>query len=207
MGFLPRWTGHRQERPKGARMDNRDPVSDFADKIRRIRFDPARQAGAMAAVLVPVILHAIPTLLFTRRGLHLSRHPGQVCFPGGMREPTDADLFDTALRETQEETGISPGLVSVLGSLNPVETLLGQTIFPVVGLLGEGFQSVANAEVAEIFEVPLPFFFDPANRQPSPRIEGKRMLQYCIYCYKNHRIEGATGRQIGRGSTGRRFRG
>src|SRR2546423_784250 len=74
-----------------------------------------------AAVLVPVVEGPEPSIVFTKRTEHLSRHPGEISFPGGMRHAEDPDLLSTALRETEEELGLSPDRVEVLGTLEPLE--------------------------------------------------------------------------------------
>jgi 8-oxo-dGTP pyrophosphatase MutT (NUDIX family) len=146
-----------------------------------------------AAVLVPVVRRTDPTVLFTMRTENLARHAGQVSFPGGRLHHDDASLVITALRETREETGIDPELVDVAGFLDPYETGTGFAILPVVGLLEEGFSLRPNPqEVAEIFEVPLAFFLDPANcERESGEWRGRTRMFYA-FRYKQHYIWGAT---------------
>jgi 8-oxo-dGTP pyrophosphatase MutT (NUDIX family) len=157
-------------------------------------FEPAAPRElAPAAVLVPVVRRADPTVLFTRRTEHLARHAGQVSFPGGRLHQDDASLVVTALRETREETGIDPELVDVAGFLDPYETGTGFAILPVVGILEEGFSLRPNPqEVAEIFEVPLAFFLDPANCERGTGEWQGRMREYYAFRYKHHYIWGAT---------------
>lgn len=148
---------------------------------------------APAAVLLPIIRRADPTVLFTRRTAHLARHAGQVSFPGGRLHKDDSSLAATALRETQEETGIIASFVSVAGFLDAYETGTGFAILPVVGLLTEGFSLVPNPqEVAEIFEVPLAFLLDARNceRRSGEWREEKR--EYYAFSFKQHSIWGAT---------------
>ncbi len=146
-----------------------------------------------AAVLIPIIRRAEPTILFTRRTPHLARHAGQVSFPGGRVDKSDVSLTETALRETHEETGISREFVSIAGFLESYETGTGFAIVPVVGMLAEGFQLVPDpGEVDEVFEVPLSFLFDPANRQrKSAEWQGRRR-EFYAYTYGRHYIWGAT---------------
>lgn len=127
---------------------------------------PGQAEPVAAAVLIPVIARPEPTLLFTQRTPHLSRHSGQISFPGGRRELGDLSPVETALRETQEETGIAPSLVSIAGFLPRYITGTGFDIAPVVGVVAPDFMAVPDPrEVAEIFEVKLSFFLDPANAQ------------------------------------------
>ena len=148
---------------------------------------------APAAVLLPIVQRDQPTVLFTRRTEHLSRHAGQVSFPGGRAQDDDKSLLDTALRETHEEIGVTRDFISVAGFLDPYETGTGYAILPVVGLLKKGFAVVPEVnEVAEIFEVPLAFLLDPANREKrSGEWQGKRRDFYAFE-YDGHYIWGAT---------------
>lgn len=148
---------------------------------------------APAAVLLPIIAREEPTILFTRRTPHLSRHAGQVSFPGGRLHESDPSLTETALRETQEETGIAPHFVTVAGFLDCYETGTGFAILPVVGLLREGFLLAPDTnEVEEAFEVPLAFLLDPANRERrSAEWQGRRR-EFYAFAYGPHNIWGAT---------------
>lgn len=151
------------------------------------------RALAPAAVLMPIVQRDEPTILFTRRTEHLARHAGQVSFPGGRAQDDDRTLVDTALRETHEEIGVASDFVSVAGFLDPYETGTGYAILPVVGLLRKGFAIVPEAnEVAEIFEVPLTFLLDPANRQKRAGEWQGRRREFYAFEYGGHYIWGAT---------------
>jgi 8-oxo-dGTP pyrophosphatase MutT (NUDIX family) len=148
---------------------------------------------APAAVLLPIVQRDEPTILFTRRTEHLSRHAGQVSFPGGRAQDDDRTLVDTALRETHEEIGVTSDFVSVAGFLDAYETGTGYAILPVVGLLKQGFAVVPEVnEVAEIFEVPLAFLLDPANRQIRFGEWQGRRREFYAFEYGGHYIWGAT---------------
>jgi 8-oxo-dGTP pyrophosphatase MutT (NUDIX family) len=120
-----------------------------------------------ASVLVPLVarddgLH----VLLTRRTDHLTDHAGQISFPGGRADPGDVDVVDTALREAQEEVGLPRERVQVLGPLNTYSTVSSYVVTPIVGLIEPPFQLALDAfEVAEAFEVPLPFLMTPAHHQ------------------------------------------
>ena len=149
--------------------------------------------GTPAAVLIPVIAVADPVLLFTRRTETLARHSGQVSFPGGRVEPDDASPLATALRETAEETGIAGAHVHVVGYLPRYRTGTGFDIQPVVGVLQPGFILKPDpAEVAAVFEVPLAFFVDPANRKRASREWNGHVRSFYTYTYDGHEIWGAT---------------
>jgi 8-oxo-dGTP pyrophosphatase MutT (NUDIX family) len=146
-----------------------------------------------AAVLIPIIARAEPTVLFTRRTEHLSRHAGQVSFPGGRVNTDDRSLVETALRETHEEIGVTEEYISVAGFLDAHETGTGYAILPVVGILREGFTVVPEVnEVAEIFEVPLGFLLDPANHELRSAVWQGRKRDFYAFTYNGHYIWGAT---------------
>jgi len=146
-----------------------------------------------AAVLMPIVARKEPSVLFTQRTPHLSRHAGQVSFPGGRVQDDDLSLVETALRETREETGIDPRFVSVAGFLDPYETGTGYAIAPVVGMLEEGFTLLPDPnEVSEIFEVPLAFLLNPQNRERRAREWQGRTREFWAYQYGTHYIWGAT---------------
>lgn len=109
----------------------------------------------LAAVLVPILDSG--SVLFTKRTEDLSRHPGEISFPGGIRQEEDVAAVDTALRETQEELGIDPGAVEVLGALPPIHTFVSSIlIVPFVGLLGDPPILRPNpGEIAEVLVFPL----------------------------------------------------
>ena len=139
----------------------------------RVKFGPPgpRRQPADAAVLVPLVqredrgdggLH----VLLTRRTDHLRDHAGQISFPGGRAEEVDADAVHTALREAEEEVGLSPDFVDVIGALPVYTTVTGFHVTPVVALVRPGFTlTIDSVEVAEAFEVPLAFLMDPANHR------------------------------------------
>ena len=110
-------------------------------------------------MLVPIIgaPGAEPELVFTRRGAGMSRHAGEISFPGGLRGDGDASLLDTALRETTEEIGVAREAVDVLGALPPFNTRVTRiTIAPFVGVLSVRPEWVLSpAEVEEVIELPL----------------------------------------------------
>jgi 8-oxo-dGTP pyrophosphatase MutT (NUDIX family) len=119
-----------------------------------------------AAVLIPVVDHPQPTVLLTQRSAHLNDHAGQISFPGGKIEATDASPLDAALRETWEEVGLTREFIDPIGYLDLYGTSFGFRILPTVARIRPGFKlRVSAAEVDDAFEVPLAFLMDPANHQ------------------------------------------
>lgn len=113
-------------------------------------------AGRQAAVLIPVVAREKPGLLLTRRSRELRKHAGQVAFPGGMQDESDVSLVATALREAQEEVGIDPAEVRVIGQLPPVTSSTGFSVTPVVGIISPEIKLQINPdEVESGFEMPL----------------------------------------------------
>lgn len=123
-----------------------------------------------AAVLIPVIAYEPEAkVLLTLRTQHLPSHPGQIAFPGGKIEPTDASPAAAALREAAEEVGLSDK-VAVVGSLGTYLSRTGFRIVPVLARVEPGYALRINAdEVADVFEVPLAFLMDPANHRRASR--------------------------------------
>jgi 8-oxo-dGTP pyrophosphatase MutT (NUDIX family) len=125
-----------------------------------------------AAVLVPLVMRDRASVLLTQRTAHLKKHAGQISFPGGRMEPSDLGPVAAALREAQEEVGLDPARIEVLGSLPTYTTGTGFIVTPVVGLITpqadehEGLIMRPDpGEVAEAFEVPLDFLMDPRHHQ------------------------------------------
>ncbi len=128
---------------------------------------PALRGTRHAAVLIPIICRPEPTLLLTRRSDQLRKHAGQVAFPGGAADASDASIIATALREAQEEVAIPPEEVYVLGTLSPQDSSSDFRVTPVVGLLPVDVPlHPAEDEVAELFEMPLREAFDLARYHP-----------------------------------------
>ncbi|PPU02818.1 CoA pyrophosphatase [Xanthomonas arboricola] len=151
-------------------------------------------ASAEAAVLCGLVPRARgTTVLLTRRTDSLRHHAGQVSFPGGRVEPSDADAAAAALRESCEEIALGAGQVHALGYLDPFLTVSGFRVTPVVAVIDPAFVAVPQPEeVAEVFEVPLAYLMDPDNlRSVELEFRGRprRVLEYG---WPGHRIWGAT---------------
>jgi len=119
-----------------------------------------------AAVLIPIVTRREPTVLLTQRTAHLSTHSGQIAFPGGKVDDTDADATAAALREADEEVGLQRRFVQVLGELPIYTTGSSFLVTPVVALVSPGFSLTPNAhEVDAVFEVPLAYLMNPAHHR------------------------------------------
>jgi 8-oxo-dGTP pyrophosphatase MutT (NUDIX family) len=150
-------------------------------------------APRAAAVLVPIMLRPALTVLLTQRSEDVPSHPGQISFPGGKVEATDADALACALREAHEEIGLPVGNVEPLGYLDGYRTGTGFQITPVVALVKPEFQSVLDPrEVRDVFEVPLAFLMDEANHQKDSREWRGRQRSFYAMPYEGRYIWGAT---------------
>jgi len=147
-----------------------------------------------AAVLIPLIereegMH----ILLTRRTDTLRSHPGQISFPGGRIEPDDPSIEAAALRESQEEIGLPPNQVEILGRLGCWRIRTGYIIYPVIGMIELPVVLKPDpSEVAEIFEVPLSFLLNPKNHKPHiVEYDGQRH-EFVAMPYGEYYIWGAT---------------
>ena len=170
-------------RPEALRARFAQPPLWQPELVQERKFLPDR-LPARAAVLIPIVLRGpnAPTVLLTERTAHLSTHSGQVAFPGGKTDPTDADAVATALREAHEEVGLDARFVEVIGSLPEYITGSSFIITPVVALVDPAYELRANPfEVAAAFEVPLAFLMDPAqHRRHAFEWEGFRREWYSM---------------------------
>jgi 8-oxo-dGTP pyrophosphatase MutT (NUDIX family) len=130
---------------------------------------PIADAPREAAVLAPVVSREGAHLLFTKRADHLGEHPGQMSFPGGGREPSDADLRATALREAREEIGLRGAKADVVGRLDDIHTVSRYVVRPFVARVPDRAYEPDEREVAEIAVLPVAGFLDSANYESERR--------------------------------------
>lgn len=147
-----------------------------------------------AAVLVPIVDHADQlTVLLTQRAADLKNHAGQISFPGGRIEATDAGPLQAALRETEEEIGLARSFVEVVGFLPDHLIISGYRVTPVVAFVRPGFELKLDlTEVTDTFEVPLDFLLDPANHKARRRKLGEGEIEVYDIPYGDRNIWGAT---------------
>ncbi len=147
-----------------------------------------------AGVLVPLFVRDESLwIVLTRRTESVEHHRGQISFPGGAAEPCDRTLLETALRESQEELGIAPADALALGQLTPIVTITSFYVEPYVAAIPQPYIfRPAEAEIAEVLEVPLPALLDPAILEKKPLPGRERPVLF--YHYGPHVIWGATAR-------------
>jgi 8-oxo-dGTP pyrophosphatase MutT (NUDIX family) len=142
------------------------PISGDPGNDRMLQIIAQERPIRPAAVLIPIVDHAEPTVLLTQRAAHLNDHAGQISFPGGKIDATDASPLDAALREAEEEIGLSSEFIDPIGYLDLYATGFGFRILPTLARIKPGFKLRINEdEVDDAFEVPLAFLMDPANHQ------------------------------------------
>lgn len=155
---------------------------------------PLTRAAVLVALVEGAAGHAV---VLTRRAEHLLDHPGQISLPGGRIDPGDAGPLAAALREFREELGADPDRVEVAGFLPPLPVVTGFVLTPVVGFVaGRPTFAPDPREVAEVFEVPLAYFLDPANVLTGTRRVRGVDLPVLEYRYGPWRIWGATAQVL-----------
>ncbi|MEO1040113.1 MAG: CoA pyrophosphatase [Pseudomonadota bacterium] len=133
------------------------------------------------------------SILLTRRADHLQAHAGQVSFPGGRQLQGRESLAECALRETEEEIGLSPDQITLLGRFEAYETVTGYMVTPFVGVVEAGFElRIDPGEVADVFEAPFDFLMNPRNHRLEEREFRGRLRRYYAMPYRGRYIWGAT---------------
>jgi len=146
-----------------------------------------------AAVLVPIIMGPLPGILLTKRTAHLSAHAGQVSFPGGRIDAGDRDAEHAALREAQEEIGLDPASVELIGRLPDYITGTGYCVTPVVGLLPpDPGLDLSPHEVESVLQLPLSVVLDPDAPQRRQRMARGVTREFWVWPHPEHEIWGAT---------------
>ena len=146
-----------------------------------------------AAVILLISNDDNPSILYTKRAAHLRQHPGEVCFPGGMWEQEDIDLFATARREVHEEIGLPDSGIQLLGRLPQSHTRAGTPVTPFVASFDPGLPLYASPdELGSIFTVPLSAFNEGIQVREDTFERHGRMIQIPVYHYQGYEIWGFT---------------
>jgi len=177
------------------RLADTPPIEDLltADDLEKQRQAASASGLTPAAVLLLVVNHPEPTVVFTQRTAHLADHAGQISFPGGRMEEGDEGPAQTALREAREEVGVDPALVEILGELPDYHTSTGYRVRPVVGWAEPPLSYAPDPyEVADVFEVPLRFLLEPANHRYESAFYKGRLRHYWAMPWEGRFIWGAT---------------
>jgi len=150
-------------------------------------------APKAAAVLVPIVLRQEPMLLFTQRSATLREHSGQIAFPGGRVDPTDASVLDAACREAEEEIGLARSHIDPIGYLDPYLSGTNYLVMPVVaGVSPDYILTINPHEVADTFEVPVRFLMNPGHHQLHSKEWQGRIRHYYAMPYMSRYIWGLT---------------
>lgn len=169
-------------------------LEQLIQRLRAHQSAPLDPVPGEASVLVPVTaVPDRPELILTRRALTMNSHAGEVAFPGGKKDPADADLLTTALRESEEEIGLPRAAVDVVGRLSTLTSRAGIKVSPWVGIVPPDVRLTANPqELDSIFRVPLPFFLEtPLQQDHVVRWLGNEFVMP-TWRYEGHMIWGLT---------------
>ncbi len=174
----------------------------FEDELTRVLEERPRRVLSpdgmtIAAVLVPLFsVDGRRHVLLTKRSQAVEHHKGEISFPGGKLDPDDADLLSCALREADEEVGIVPGDVRVIGELDEFYTVASRyVVAPFVGVIPYPYEfRPSGREIAELLEVPLEVFFDPAYKSEDVWMFQGQSVPMVSYNWQGHVIWGATAR-------------
>jgi len=154
------------------------------------------QASVRAAVLIAITDRTEPGVILTVRREHLRTHAGQVAFPGG-RIDEGEDALAAALREADEELGLTPGGVETIGAIEDYQTVTGYVVTPVIGVIPPDLPLYPHEhEVADWFEAPLAHLLEPANQQRKRALFQGRERHYYEIMWDRRRIWGATAAMI-----------
>ena len=155
--------------------------------------DPTLKDSAVLLLLYPK--EGEYCVLLNKRSMEVEFNKGEMCFPGGSKDPEDADLVATALRESEEEMGIRPKDIIILGELSETNTGAGFRIHPYVGTIPYPcIFTPSGIEIAEVVEVPVAHLMDPRNYVEDMRMRNGVLTRMTTFTYNEHRIFGATAR-------------
>ena len=151
-----------------------------------------KKAGVLIAILNYEEYIDSPSIIYTQRSSIVSTHSGEVSFPGGMMEEVDADLYQTALRESNEEMNLDPLIVDKIGRLDYLVSRYDIEVNPFVGVIREKPNLVGNAEIEEIFDVPIEYLLDKNNMTTQTFQRDNMKLEMPTWYYNDQKIWGLT---------------
>lgn len=172
-------------------------LNQIRAKLRHRAPDSAQPCGEdcvrEAAVLMAITAGNDPEVVFIKRADSLGNHGGQVAFPGGMWEPQDQDLIQTALRESKEEIALPPEQVEIIAALEPIVTRFAVRVSPFVGVIPEGLAFIPElAELDAVFQVPVSHLLDTANYGMSRFSTVAGIFEAPCIVYESYEIWGIT---------------
>jgi|TARA_B110000881_G_scaffold182194_1_gene168875 8-oxo-dGTP pyrophosphatase MutT (NUDIX family) len=151
-----------------------------------------KKAGVLIAILNYEEYIDSPSIIYTQRSSIVSTHSGEVSFPGGMMEEVDTDLYQTALRESSEEMNLDPLIVDKIGRLDYLVSRYDIEVNPFVGVIREKPNLVGNAEIKEIFDVPIKYLLDKNNMTTQTFQRDNMKLEMPTWYYNEQKIWGLT---------------
>ena len=168
--------------------------NSLSERVVRTVDEPGFKTSAVLLLLYPK--GGEYCILFNKRSDEVEFNKGEICFPGGGKDPDDPDLSATALRETYEEMGVRPEDATILGELDDTTTRAGFIIHPFVGTIPYPYPfQPSSAEVAEVLEVPISTLLDTRNVREEMRVQSEgQVVRARSYVYNRHLIYGATAR-------------
>ena len=169
-------------------------ISKIEKKLKNLAFDLPNENLPQAAILILLIENQNDlSIVFTERSKSLPSHAGEVSFPGGKREAEDEDLIETALRETQEEIGINPKQINILGRMDTKESRFGLSVSPFIGYASGNLEFIKETkEVDTIFFVPLNYLKDKPSITNKVTNASGETFETPVLNYDSHKIWGLT---------------
>ena len=179
---------------------HRFQLHSLTDSIHSFQYQRTLKS---AAVLIPIVETTLSDntqqldIILTKRAEHLKHHGGQISFPGGKAEPYDKNLISTAIRESQEEIGLKPNNVEIVGQLHPYQTISGYIVTPIIAFIPcEQSFILDDNEVAEIFQVPLHHFLNNKNHHFVNVLQKEIQHKVHFMPYQHYNIWGATAAML-----------
>jgi len=169
-----------------------DSIKQKLEKLNPSKSTNLKKAGVLIAILNYDEYIDSPSIIYTQRSSIVSTHSGEVSFPGGMMEDIDTDLYQTALRESHEEMNLDPTIVTRIGRLNFLISRYDIEVNPFVAVIDEKPNLEGNAEIEEIFEVPIEFLLNKNNMTTQTFQRDNMKLEMPTWYYNGQKIWGLT---------------